>query len=210
MSLHNQPHEISKQIVMSIFSRPAAMLGLLLLFLNACSSPEVVYDLSDASFDLVDQNGRTVEFPGDFEGELLVVGFIYTHCPDVCSIITANMINTYNGLEDTSGIHFVGITFDPQRDTPPVLKRYAQNFKLDEGKFTLLTGSPAVVDSLLTSLDIRAEISDTLSTASGQAQYVMNHTNRIVLMDEHGRVRMEHPGSMVPPKILIEDLQTLR
>jgi len=71
----------------------------LLFLLSSCSSP-VLDDYSDVSYELIDQNGETVIFPDDFQGAPLLVGFIYTNCPDICSFITANIGKVYNELED--------------------------------------------------------------------------------------------------------------
>lgn len=193
----------------TVRSLPAILIGFVLV-LSACNSPEVIHDLSDASFPMVDQDSLSVDFPRDFQSKILVVGFIYTNCPDICPIITANMNNVNNELGNSPGVHFVEITFDPERDTPSTLKQYAQNFRLDEEKFTLLTGEPSVVDSLLVRLDVDAEVSYTKTTDEGKELYFMNHTNRILIMDRQGRVRMEYPGSVVPPENIIEDIQTLQ
>lgn len=195
---------------MEIVSRLIFFFIFSFLFLSACDSPEVIRDLNDASYELSDQDNATVDFPQDFRGDFLVVGFVYTNCPDVCPLITANMVNIYNELPDNSDVHFVEITFDPERDTPSVLRQYAGNYRLDEDKFTLLTGQPQTVDSLLSKLDIEAEISYTKTTDEGKELYFMNHTNRILIMDKQGRVRMEYPGSAVTPEIIIEDIQLLR
>lgn len=192
----------------AVFFLPSILFGLLFI-LSSCNSPEVINDLSDASFPLVDQDSISVDFPQDYKGKFLVVGFIYTHCPDVCGIITANMSNISNQISDPD-VHFVEITFDPKRDTPRVLKQYLQNYRLNEEKFSLLTGEPSVIDSLLSRMDIHAQISYTTTTDDGEELYFMNHTNRILIMDKEGRVRMEYPGSVVPPEIIIEDIQNLR
>lgn len=185
-------------------------LVLLCTILLSCNSPEVIHDLSDDSFTLVNQDSAIVQFPQDFKGHILVVGFIYTHCPDVCPIITAKLSNINNQLEDNSNVHFAEITFDPARDTPSVLKNYMQSFKLDAEKFTMLTGDSAEVNPALSKMDIQAKISYTKETDDGKTLYFMNHTNRILVMDKQGRVRFEYPGSAVPEKNIIEDIQKLR
>lgn len=178
--------------------------------LISCSSPEVIRDLSGSSFSLVDQDGLDVTFPDDFKGKITVVGFIYTNCPDVCPVITANMSNINKQLENRGDVQFVGVTFDPKRDTPQVLKTYIQQFKLDEQQFTFLTGDSTSVDSLLNTMDIMAKISYTETTDEGKELYFMNHTNRISLLDRQGRIRAEYSGSYSKPEHVIEDINKLR
>ncbi|MDZ7773250.1 MAG: SCO family protein [Balneolaceae bacterium] len=185
---------------------------LVLLFaggvLSSCDAPPVIHDLEGQSYGLVDQDSSGVSFPGDFSGQIVVLGYIYTHCPDVCPVITANMSNIRRQLEDTTGVHFVGISFDPERDTPSALARYMDSFELDPAHFTFVTGDTATVDSLLSAMKILARKSYPDSTRTGS--YLMQHTNRIAVMDRRGRVRFEYPGSVVPPQNVIEDINKLR
>lgn len=180
------------------------------IFLVQCKQPEVINDLSGSSFSLFNQDSSAVKFPQDFEGKYVIAAFIYTNCPDVCRIITANMKRISTQLKDSKNVHFVEITFDPKRDTPSVLKDYMKLFKLDDSKFTMLTGRPAEVDSLLSQLKIKAAVSYTDTTKSGEVKYYLNHTDRIIVMDTQGRVRFKYPGSLVPPENIIEDLNKIR
>lgn len=179
--------------------------------LTGCSdSAPVIHDLSDKNFKLMNEDSAAINFPDDFENNYVVVGFIYTHCPDICPVTTANMKNAFNMLDDTSDVHFVEITFDPRRDSPSVLKKYKQNFRLPENQFTMLTGEPSTVDSLLGDMGIEAGISYRDTTKSGTVNYFMMHTDRISIMDKQGRVRFEYPGSKVPPEHIVEDLNKIR
>lgn len=176
----------------------------------ACNSPEVVHDLGDDSFALVDQDSGSVTFPGDFEGTITVIGFIYTHCPDVCPAITANLKNVDGMLEEGSDVRFLGVTFDPERDTPSVLDRYMEQFELDEERYTFVTGDTATVHTMLDALDIRARISNRYTTEDGERRYFMNHTNRISVLDRRGRVRLEYSGSYARPEQIVEGINRLR
>lgn len=183
----------------------------LVTFIADCgNSPEVIHDLSNANFQLVNQDSSTVNFPSKFEGKYVVAGFIYTHCPDICNITTANLKNIADKMEDTTNVKFLAITFDPKRDTPSVLNSYMQTFNLDENQFSMFTGDSTSVDSVLNALDIDAKISYVETNENGERTYRMNHTDRISVMDPQGRVRFEYPGSRVPPEHVIEDLNKLR
>ncbi|HEX6982487.1 MAG TPA: SCO family protein [Balneolaceae bacterium] len=177
--------------------------------LISCNSPDALYDLSDESYSLLNTDSTTVIFPDDFKGEIAVISFVYTHCPDVCTIITANMKNIQSKLQDTSGVQFVEISFDPERDTPSVLKEYKELYRLND-QFTFLTGDTATVHSLLNKLNIVARKTRIDSLQQDSSEYFMKHSNTIYLMDESGRIRAEYPASFVPPKNVIEDLKKLR
>src|SRR5699024_8338215 len=133
---------------------------------DLCSSqPETIKDLSSESYNLVNADSTSVTFPDDYRGKTTLITFIYTHCPDVCLIITANMKNIQSDLADTSNVRFVEITFDPKRDTPSLLASYKDLYRLDE-QFSLQTGQPAEIDSLLSSLNIVAQKTNPDSSAS--------------------------------------------
>lgn len=188
-------------------SRISSVVFVLLgMLMTGCNSPEVLDDLSDRSWKLVNQDSAAVTFPDDFEGKILVAGYIFTNCRGVCPAITANMKNISSRISDAEDVHFVGITFDPMRDRPPVLKQYMDTFELDEQRFTFLTGDSATVYSLLDRVGIRTEMQPD-TTAGG---YRFNHTNQINLIDRQGRIRMEYGGSMVPPDHVIEDINRLK
>ncbi|NGP87654.1 SCO family protein [Fodinibius halophilus] len=180
------------------------------IILASCNSgPEPLYDLSDTSYPLRNIDSSRVYFPDDFEGEISVISFIFTHCPDVCPAITANMSNIQRGLKDTTDIQFIEISFDPQRDTPSVLKAYKKRYKLND-QFTFLTGQPETVDSLLKKMEIVAVKTFSDSLVQDSSNYNMRHSNTIYLMDKNGRIRAEYPASVIPPEHVIEDIQSLR
>ena len=79
-------------------------------------------------FSLVDQNGNSVNFTM-FEGKIVVVSFLYTHCPDICPALTYQLRKLSEELETDYGesVEFISITVDPTRDTPERLATFAAN-----------------------------------------------------------------------------------
>ncbi len=72
---------------------------------------------SAPDFTLINQNGNEITF-SDFNGKVIVVAFIYTTCPDVCLIISANLDYIDNNLGDYSeDVVILSVTIDPARDT---------------------------------------------------------------------------------------------
>lgn len=93
---------------------------------------------------LVDQDGKTVHFYDDLiKGKSVVLDLIYTHCLDSCPLETARLVQVQKMLGDRVGkdIFFYSISIDPKRDTPKVLKQYAQNYHVGPG-WTFYTGKP--------------------------------------------------------------------
>lgn len=176
--------------------------------LTSCSSP-ALDDYSDARFELVDQNGVPTVFPDDFLGAPVVMGFIYTHCPDICSFITANVSKVYNEMSDPRDTQFVLVTFDPDRDTPEVLKGYANAFEMDREPFHFLTGDSKVIDELMKRVGVRTQESFSRDIDADDRMYFLSHSDKILLIDSRSRLIFDYGGSMTPPQIIIEDLEKL-
>ncbi|REL38909.1 SCO family protein [Rhodohalobacter sp. SW132] len=181
---------------------------LILLILQGCGSDRLD-DYSDQSFELINQDGEQVTFPDDFNGAPLVVGFVYTHCPDICSFITANIKKVYEEGVHPEGTQFALITFDPERDTPDVLRHYAYAFEMDREPFQFLTGDPETIDELMRRVKVRTSISDEREVEGGDPIYFMSHSDKILLIDDRSRLVFEYGGSMTPVNLIAEDLEKL-
>ncbi|MGM0506149.1 MAG: SCO family protein [Bacteroidota bacterium] len=193
-----------------VFNKAIRYLLLIFLVIGlAGCGPDRMDDYSDLSVELVNQNGETVRFPDDFRNKPIMIGFIYTHCPDICSFITANLYKTWQELEETEEAHFLLITFDPERDTPEVLASYAEAFDMNQPPFQFLTGSPETIDSLMERFDVRQQVSYTTETEEGEELYFLNHTDKVLLIDEESRLVTDYGGSMTPVHIFTTDLENL-
>ncbi|MFP8490068.1 SCO family protein [Gracilimonas sp. Q87] len=181
-----------------------------ILFFGCSRNPDVIDDMGDASFQLMDQDSAAVSFPDDFQGKYVVMGFIYTNCPDICSLITQNLMKIQKDLNYPEDVEFVAATFDPVRDTPTTLKQYASSFGIDEG-FTFLTGDSTEVFALMDSARVRSQVSMTQTTEDGRELYFINHSDKIMVLDKKSRVIFEYGGSQkVVPSIVVEDLNRVR
>src|SRR3984893_11194504 len=97
-------------------------------------------------FVLTSQDGSQVAL-AEFRGKVVAVTFIYTLCTDTCPVLTPMMSFVQDRLGGDFGanIAFASITVDPERDTPEVLKEYAQAFGADLGGWAFLTGPPEAI-----------------------------------------------------------------
>lgn len=183
------------------------LLGTLIL-LQACGNP-ALDDFSDIQFELTDQNGESVIFPDDFEGSPVVMGFIYTHCPDICSFITANVKKVLEEIGNTQNTQFILVTFDPERDTPEVLKNYAQAFDMDQEPFHFLTGDSETINQFMERMSVRIQESYSKEVENGDRMYFLNHSDKILLINEKSELIFDYGGSMTPVNIIAEDLKKL-
>ncbi|MDI3342035.1 MAG: SCO family protein [Sphaerobacter sp.] len=93
-------------------------------------------------FTLTDHRGQTVSL-SQLRGKAVALTFIYTHCPDICPLITQHLAQAYAQLpkDAQARVALVAITVDPARDTPEVLQAYsAQHGLADNPHWFALTG----------------------------------------------------------------------
>ena len=126
------------------------------------------------------------------------MAFIYTSCTDVCPLLTEKMAQVRDELGPDFGasITFVSITVDPERDTPEVLKGYAEAFGADQGGWHFLTGEPA---------NIR-EVAQRYGVAASARDGNVDHTLLTSLVDRRGRLRVQYLGYRFDPDEFRRDL----
>lgn len=169
--------------------------------------------LTDTSYTLVTHDSTTLSFPDAFLGTPVVLGTIYTSCPNVCSKITANMKDIRSAVPDSMDVRFVSVTFDPHRDTPSQLARYRSSFEIDDPSWVFLTGDTTSIGRLMDRLGVRHTIKGTdreFPTADVDSSYIYTHSNQITLIDADGRTRATYGGSQTPAKLIIEDLRKIQ
>ncbi|MHB8579510.1 MAG: SCO family protein [Ignavibacteriaceae bacterium] len=168
-------------------------------------------DISGNNYVLLNQDSAKVNFPSDFKGKILVITFIYTNCPDICPMTTHNMQNVQQKLakEGITNVQFAAMSFDPIRDTPKVLKEYAEVRDMDLRNFIFLTGNKKNIDAIIHEFDFIAIPGDTTFVNKKHQVYFYTHTDKLFLVDRQGRIRNEYRGSKVNTHKLISDIKSL-
>src|SRR2546430_12581214 len=112
---------------------------------------------------LITQDGTVVHFYDDLlKGKKVAITLIYTSCKRECPLETARLVQVQRLLGDRVGkdLFFYSISIDPERDTPEVLKAYAEKYHVGPG-WLFLTGSAADIEAISRKLG--------LYTAPGEA-----------------------------------------
>jgi protein SCO1 len=152
-------------------------------------------------FALTSQDGAEVTLTA-LRGKVVAVTFIYTWCPDVCPMLTDKMARVQDELGPDFGskVAFVSITVDPERDTPEVLKEYAEAFHANFAGWSFLTGEPAAV----------REVARRYGVAVAPAvDDQVDHTLLTTLVDRHGMMRVQYLGYRFDPQEFSHDLLDL-
>jgi len=152
-------------------------------------------------FTLTNQDGKRIALK-DLRGRVLAITFIFASCMETCPPLTATMA----GLQDRLGadfgprVYFVSITVDPERDTPEVLKRYAEAHRVNPAGWAFLTGTPAEIREVARRYGIyykKAPLGD------------VDHTFLTSLVDQSGTLRVQYMGARFKPEAVLRDLQSL-
>jgi protein SCO1/2 len=94
------------------------------------------------AIDLHDQRGEPVTL-ARYRGKAVLVTFLYTHCPDVCPLIAANLGVALARLGPRAArARLIAISVDPRGDTPAAVARFLAAHRL-AGKMRYLIGSPS-------------------------------------------------------------------
>jgi protein SCO1/2 len=152
-------------------------------------------------FALTSQDGAPVTL-ADFRGKVVAVTFIFTMCTATCPVLTPMMsfVQDQLGRDFGTKIAFVSITVDPERDTPDVLKEYAQAFGANFAGWNFLTGTPAAIRDVTHRYGVFAS-----KTANGD----VDHTFLTSIVDPHGILRVQYLGVRFDPEEFRRDLLSL-
>lgn len=149
-----------------------------------------------ANIHLVNQLGDSVGL-FDQHGRIVVADFFFTSCRSICPKLTLNMAKMQQSFKkggnvrnriDTSIVQFVSFTVDPENDSVPVLKDYAQRFGVNHDNWWMLTGGK---DSIYRFAFEELRV-DKFSEEPISPDFV--HTNRFVLIDRDRIVRGYYNG----------------
>ena len=133
------------------------------------------------SFQFVNQSAQPFG-SAQLNGKIWIADFIYTTCPGPCPMISTRMGELRKPLEKTD-VHLVSFSVDPEKDTPTVLRGYAEKLRAEPNRWDFLTGSKSAIYKL--SHDgFKLAISDGKEEAG-----VPVHSTRMVLVDRHGQIR---------------------
>jgi protein SCO1/2 len=152
-------------------------------------------------FILTKQDGKRLALT-ELRGKVLAITFIFASCADTCPLLTAKMVGIQNQLGAAFGpqVNFVSITVDPERDTPEVLKRYAEAHHANSTGWSFLTGTPAEIREVAKRYGIYYK-----KTARGD----VDHTFLTSLVDRKGTLRVQYMGVKFNPDEMLRDLQSL-
>jgi cytochrome oxidase Cu insertion factor (SCO1/SenC/PrrC family) len=137
-------------------------------------------------FQLTNQDGQPFGST-QLAGKIWIADFIFTTCPGSCPIISSRMSELQKPLEKTD-VHLVSFTVDPDKDTPPVLRKYADKLGAQPNRWDFLTGSKSAI------YDLSRNGFKLAAVDSDNKTQLPEHSTRLVLVDRHGDIRGYYDG----------------
>lgn len=137
------------------------------------------------------------------QGELTLLYFGFTNCPDICPTALADAATALRGLSDgdRGRVELVMVTVDPARDVQPELQRYVEFFDPD---FTSATGTREAIDRAAASYGVFYEFGE----GTVETGYTVDHTATMLGIDTNGSLRVVWPPTVTPNQ-LRDDIKEL-
>lgn len=136
------------------------------------------------AFTLIDERGETVE-AGHYRGDVTLLVFGYTHCPDVCPTTLARLAGQLRSLpaERRDDVRVLFVSVDPDRDDPERLAAYTDAFG---PAIVGLTGRPAQLDALTK----RYRVTYGYGEKDAAGGYAVSHPSGVFAFDRAGDARL--------------------
>jgi protein SCO1/2 len=128
-----------------------------------------------------------------FHGKAVLVSFVYTHCPNVCPIITANLAAAQRELgPEARHLQILLVTVDPRRDTPAAIRTFlgARNAT---GRMDYLLGSGRQLHHVWKAWDVGIQTSHGLTDG---------HSAIVYGITASGRMAVVYPANFSPAQIV--------
>lgn len=141
-----------------------------------------------ADFSFTNQNGKTIT-QEDYKDKIYVADFFFTTCPTICPIMTDNMVWLQEQIKNNPKVMLLSHSVTPEKDSVPVLKKYALEKGVIDSKWNLVTGNKKDIYYMARKsyLAVKTENSADL--------YDMVHTENFILVDQKRRIRGFYDGT---------------
>lgn len=175
-----------------LFSKPAAFRG------TMYSEP---YPPAPA-IELTRGNGASFRL-SEMRGNVVLLFFGYTSCPDVCPTTMAELKQALETLDenDAKQVRVLFVTVDPERDTPQRVQEYVDHFNPN---FIGLSGAQPQLMGIWNEYGVFREI----VKGNSAAGYLIDHTARITVIDRDGNLRLSYALD-TPVDSIVHDLKLL-
>lgn len=152
------------------------------------SMKHITKDHTIANFELINQNGKIIT-QKDYKDKIYIADFFFTRCTNICIAMAYNMSELQEYYKNDDDILFLSHSVTPEMDSVSVLKKYAEEKGVIDGKWNVTTGSKKhIYDLARKSYFAVLEDGD-----GGEDDFI--HTEQFVLIDKERRIRGYYDGT---------------
>lgn len=141
-----------------------------------------------ANFKLINQNGEIIT-NANYKGKIYVADFFFTRCKTICLAMAYNMSELQEHFKNDDDVMFLSHSVTPVMDSVPVLKEYAEQKGIIDGKWNVTTGDKKHIYELA-----RKSYFAVLDEGDGGLQDFI-HTENFILIDKERRIRGYYDGT---------------
>lgn len=164
--------------------------AVLAAFLGGCSRgpswklKNISHLVHSLEFHLTGDQGKPVD-AGDYRGDIVMLYFGYTNCPDTCPLTLAKLGRAVRALKPDIArqVRILFVTVDPKRDTLARLAAYTRAFGPE---FTGLRPTP----SELSTVTQRYRVTYSYGKPDANGDYTVTHSSGVFIFDRHGKARL--------------------
>lgn len=140
------------------------------------------------AFEFTGQDNQKVS-KKTFKNKIYVTEFFFTTCKSICPIMNNNLEDVYKEFKNEKDFLILSHTVDPETDSVPVLKRYAEAHGVNDNKWLFVTGTKKDLYSLAR----KGYLLDNNDGNGGEDDFV--HTQNFALVDKESRIRGFYDGT---------------
>jgi protein SCO1/2 len=140
-------------------------------------------------FSFPNQDGKIVR-NRDVEGKVYVANYFFTTCHGICPDLISHVKTVYEAYKNNADVKFLSFTCQPENDSVPILKHYADSLKINEKQWQFLTGNK--LDLYKTARE-SFHIDDPKNNV-GKIEDQFLHSQFLALIDKSGKVRGVYDG----------------
>lgn len=165
------------------------------------STDTIWHQVKNISF--TNQLGNSVSL-NDLHGKIIVLNFFFSRCPSICPGLAKSMKKLQDSfVKNDSIVQFISISVDPEHDSIPQLRKFADRFNVNHDTWWFVTGDKKEIYDFALQ-EIKASIADS------EVDTAFIHTENFFLLDSNRIVRGWYNGfDTVKQAQLVRDIPTL-
>ncbi len=139
------------------------------------------------NISFTNQLGKQVSLD-DLHGKILVIDFFFTRCPSICPGLARSMKRLQSSFaKNVSIVQFISISVDPEHDSVPQLRRFADRFNVNHDTWWFVTGNKKEIYDFAFN-ELKASLADK------DVDTAFLHTENFFLLDSSRVVRGWYNG----------------